>query len=73
MTEDRRDYETGSLPDDNNNPGTVGTAFFGNDTPNTNNNLDNNHDNYDQIDLHRLTSIPEAEERESMIESERIS
>ena len=45
--------------------GTLQTAFFGDDNLNPQNNLHNNLDNYSQIMLDRLNSIPEEVEKET--------
>ena len=60
MVEDKQDSEPGSMPD-----GTLQTAFFGDDNLNPQNNLHNNLDNYSQIMLDRLNSIPEEVEKET--------
>ena len=59
MVDDRQDSEAGSLP------GTLQTACFGGDNLNTKNNLTNNLDNYSQVMLDRLNSIPEDVEKET--------
>ena len=43
MVENRRDSETGSLPDDNSVPNTLATACFGDDALNTKKFLDDNY------------------------------
>ena len=43
MVEDRHDSETGSLPDDNNEPNTLATACFGEDPLNAKKYLSDNY------------------------------